>query len=185
MKKTKTIGLILLPFVLFCFFLFSTTEVKADLLGWEKATKAGETAGYDASTGVTTFSGTIGTAINAVLSLLGVFFLILMAYAGYTWLMARGEEAEVEKAQKIIMAAVIGLVIVVAAYSITTFVVPKILHRTGEGGSAAEVGASKVECCKICGWAFSITCPKKQVTEAECTELEGDYQGLVPAGECK
>ena len=141
MKKRKVISLILFYSVISCLFVFSATEVKADLLGWEKAkTAAVDKAGYSQAN-VTTFSGNIGFLIQAVLSMLGVAFLVLMAYAGYTWLMARGEEAEVEKAQKIIMAAVIGMVIVVAAYSITTFVVPKILDRTGGSGGAAEVGA--------------------------------------------
>lgn len=186
MKKTKAVSLILLYFVMFCSFLFSSAEVKADdtLLGLGRVEEAGEKAGYEPGTSDTTFSANIGFLIQAILSMLGVIFLVLMAYAGYTWLMARGEEAEVEKAQKIIMAAVIGLVIVVAAYSITTFVVPKILNKTTGGGSG-EVGGTKVECCTVCDWAFSATCAKHQVSEADCKELGGKYEGLVVAGECK
>lgn len=167
MRRVGTISLILFSFVLFCLFLFQTSEVKADLLGWDKADRAAtEFAGYEES-GSTTFSSNIGFLIQAILSMLGVIFLVLMAYAGYTWLMARGEEAEVEKAQKIIVAAVIGLVIVVAAYSITTFVVPKILNKTTGSGSESEVGALATGCCVIC----EIGDPaeyKSETTQAYC-----------------
>lgn len=63
-----------------------------------------------------------GTIIGAVLSLIGVVFFILILYGGVRWMIAQGNEAEVEKAKQIIVAAVIGLVIVLAAYAITRFV---------------------------------------------------------------
>ncbi len=69
----------------------------------------------------------VGTGIKLVLTLVGLIFLILMVYAGLLWMTARGEEAQVEKARKIIVAAVIGLVIVVSAYAITTLVMDKMV----------------------------------------------------------
>lgn len=65
----------------------------------------------------------VGTAINAALTLVGIIFLILMVYAGYLWMTARGEEAPIENAKKIVKAALIGLVLVMSAYAITFFVV--------------------------------------------------------------
>lgn len=64
----------------------------------------------------------IGQIINAVLVFLGVIFLILMIYGGYIWMTARGNEQEVEKAKNIIKNALIGLVVVLAAYAITYLV---------------------------------------------------------------
>lgn len=64
----------------------------------------------------------IGQIVQIVLSFLGVIFLILMIYAGYTWMTARGNEQEVEKAKSLIRNALIGLIIVLAAYAITAFV---------------------------------------------------------------
>lgn len=67
--------------------------------------------------------GTIaGTAINAALTLVGLIFLILMVYAGFLWMTARGEESQIEKAKGMITAAIIGLVIVLSAYAITALV---------------------------------------------------------------
>lgn len=67
----------------------------------------------------------VGTAINLVLSLVGLIFLILMVYAGILWMTARGEESQVEKAQRIIKASMIGLFVVVSAYAITFLVMSR------------------------------------------------------------
>ncbi len=64
----------------------------------------------------------VGVTLNALLGLLGLIFFILMVYAGFLWMGARGEEDKIQKAQKIIASALIGLFIVVAAYAITTLV---------------------------------------------------------------
>lgn len=61
----------------------------------------------------------IGRVIRMILTFLGVLFLILMIYGGYIWMMARGNEQEVEKAKNIIKNALIGLVVVLAAYAST------------------------------------------------------------------
>jgi len=55
-----------------------------------------------------------------------------MVYAGYLWMTARGESDQVDKAKKIIVQSIIGLVITVGAYSITAFVVPALLKRTAQ-----------------------------------------------------
>ena len=61
----------------------------------------------------------IGKVLNIATTFLGVIFLGLMIYAGYLWMLARGNEQEVERAKNIIIAAVIGLVVVLSAYAIT------------------------------------------------------------------
>ncbi len=76
-------------------------------------------AGY--STG-TTFDSIIGQVILTALSLLGIIFLILLIYAGYLWMTASGNDQQVSKAKGMIITAVIGLVIVLSAYSISYFV---------------------------------------------------------------
>ncbi|KKQ27556.1 MAG: hypothetical protein US42_C0008G0067 [Candidatus Magasanikbacteria bacterium GW2011_GWC2_37_14] len=110
------------------FSLLLCTPVLAKLnLGTGIAGQAAVKAGYEGNTSEITFSQNIGTVINAALSLVGVIFLVLMVYAGYLWMTARGSEEEITKAKGIIIAAMIGLILVVGAYSITTFVVPRIL----------------------------------------------------------
>jgi hypothetical protein len=79
-------------------------------------------------------SGMVSTIIQVVLSLLAIIFLILMFYAGYLWMMAKGNEDDVKKAKDIIVAAIIGLVIIAAAYSITYFVFQNIGGAVSGGG---------------------------------------------------
>ncbi|MBI4812330.1 hypothetical protein HY798_02705 [Candidatus Falkowbacteria bacterium] len=45
-----------------------------------------------------------------------------MIYGGYTWMTASGNEQQVEKAKGIIKNAVIGLIVVLAAYVVTAFI---------------------------------------------------------------
>lgn len=60
--------------------------------------------------------------IRYALQVVGIIFVCLMIYAGFLWMTAGGNEDNVDKAKKLIMAAVIGLAIVLASYSITYFV---------------------------------------------------------------
>lgn len=64
----------------------------------------------------------VGTVINAALTLVGLIFLVLMIYAGFLWMTARGDEGMIDKSKKIIAAAIIGLVLIMSAYAITFFV---------------------------------------------------------------
>lgn len=88
-------------------------------------------SGY-ATTGVNnnTFSETVGKIIKIVLGSLGVVFLGLTVYAGFLWMTAGGDEGKIEKAMGILKTAVVGLVIILAAYSITYFVLSKAFEFT-------------------------------------------------------
>jgi amino acid transporter len=73
---------------------------------------------------------TAGTIIGAALSFIGVIFLILMIYAGFKWMTAGGNEEETKKAKELIIAAVIGLIIVLSAYAITAYIGGKLGQTT-------------------------------------------------------
>lgn len=64
----------------------------------------------------------VGLIINAFLSLFGIIFMILILYGGYKWMLAAGREEELTKAKDIIRSAIIGLIIVMAAYAISYFI---------------------------------------------------------------
>jgi cbb3-type cytochrome oxidase subunit 3 len=82
----------------------------------------GTGAGYTPNQKALEPAGVIGQVIAILLGFLGVIFLGLMIYGGFTWMMARGNQAEVDKAKRMIESAIIGLIIVLAAYAITYFV---------------------------------------------------------------
>lgn len=116
-------------FILLSFLILYPQLVVALNLGGNVAKEAATAAGYSAQTSETTFSETLGTVVKAALSLVGVIFLILMVYAGFLWMTAHGKEDQIEQAQNIIRTAIIGLIITVGAYSITAFVLPRVLSK--------------------------------------------------------
>ena len=78
----------------------------------------------------TTLEGGISSILTSALSFLGVIFLILMIYGGILWMTARGNEKNVDQAKNVIFDAIIGLVIVAAAYAITFFVSSIFVNQT-------------------------------------------------------
>jgi phage shock protein PspC (stress-responsive transcriptional regulator) len=91
-------------------------------LGGTLSTGVAKTAGYSTNNvDQYTLSATVGRIIKIALSFVGTIFFALAVYAGFLWMTAQGNEDKVEKATKIIRTAVVGMIIVLAAYSITTF----------------------------------------------------------------
>lgn len=75
----------------------------------------------------------IGRIISAALGLLGIIFLVLIVYGGFIWMIGgrEGKENEINKAKGILRSAIIGLLIVSAAYAITDFVINSLITATG------------------------------------------------------
>ena len=105
----------------------SVTTAHAQKLGIDQVHKAGEQAGFQRAT-ETTFSENVGRAITILFSILGVLFTILIVYAGYLWMTARGNDEFVAKAKSILSTSIIGLIILLMAYSLTSFIVPRLLR---------------------------------------------------------
>ncbi len=85
----------------------------------------------------------VGNLIKTFLSVLGVLFVVLTVYAGYLWMNARGNDTQVNKAKEILTQSVIGFIIIMAAYTITHFVVAGLSKATGyQEGPAAGSGRS-------------------------------------------
>lgn len=93
--------------------------------------KAGENLGKVEGTGATDLPSDlvpfIGKLINGVLGVLGIIFVLLVLYAGYLWMTDMGEADKVKKAKALLGQSVIGLVIIVAAYAISRFVIQLIV----------------------------------------------------------
>jgi amino acid transporter len=65
--------------------------------------------------------------IQGALGFLVIIFFVLIIFAGFKWMTAGGNEETVAKAKKNIINAIIGTVIVIMAYAITTFVFNAVL----------------------------------------------------------
>lgn len=68
--------------------------------------------------------------IQWVLSVLALIALALVIYAGYIWLLSRGNEEEVKKARGILEAALFGLIVILASYGITSYVFENLMNAT-------------------------------------------------------
>jgi len=60
--------------------------------------------------------------VQALLSFLGIIFLVLLIYGGYFYLTSAGNEEKVKKGKNIIKTAIVGFVIVLSGYTLTTFI---------------------------------------------------------------
>ncbi len=68
----------------------------------------------------------IGTLINVFLSILGIIFLVLVLYAGFLWMTAAGSPDKVTKAKTLLAQAIIGMILILASFAISNFVVDAI-----------------------------------------------------------
>lgn len=96
--------------------------------------------------------------LNILFTFLGIIAVIVIMYAGWLWMTSAGEQDKVDKAKKIIIGAVIGLVVILASYSIVAFIVRQMEGVAGGGGGGgggiicAGVACGDGEVC--CGSLF-------------------------------
>ncbi len=80
----------------------------------------------------------IAKIIRAVFALLGIIFIVLVLYAGYTIMLSGGDETKVSKGKLILRNAVIGLLIMLSAFTITQFIINALADATGSGGRSGS-----------------------------------------------
>jgi cbb3-type cytochrome oxidase subunit 3 len=114
-------SIIVVLLVNFSFIFISSALAGASSFG-QGLSNTGYAIGYQ--TGSPSFSlwENIGHVLLIFISFVGVVFLALIIYGGVIWMLARGNETEVTRAKNIILYAVIGLVVVLGAYAITTLI---------------------------------------------------------------
>ncbi len=113
---------------LFAFLSFSaiptaSAQVSVDSTGLT-ATGDAVWGALDPGENIGTYVGT--RIVQPLLAIVGTLFLLLIIYAGLLWMTAGGVTARVEKAKNILVHSVVGLVIIVAAYSVTIFILESV-----------------------------------------------------------
>ena len=68
--------------------------------------------------------------IKVILGFLGIVAVVIILLGGFKWMTAAGNEDKVGEAKKLITAGIIGLVIILAAFGIATFVINNLLNAT-------------------------------------------------------
>jgi len=117
----------LLTFILFALIatpLITTATLQDDINAKNEVV---ETAALGADYEPATPQDIIVNIIRIALSLLSIIFIILIIVSGYQWMTAGGNSTAIDAAKKRIINAVIGLVIVIAAFAITEFVLDRVI----------------------------------------------------------
>ncbi len=124
----------------------------------------------------------VGQILGIVLSMIGVALFGLFLYAGIRWLIARGNEEDITKSKDIMEAAVIGMVIIFAAWGLASWV----LKNLGVGGGEVtgdHTGVLSICVCTNPDDANDFTCDES-VTKSECDSLcVGKRQDFIGGGE--
>jgi hypothetical protein len=123
----------------FSIFILGTNVVLADeSFGLNKTAESAGLVKY--GNDVPTIAGNI---IGTLLSMISVLFFVLVLYGGILWMTARGSSETTEKALNTIIAATIGIIIVIGAYALTNFVFKLGANTGGPSPSAPKV----IACC--------------------------------------
>ena len=91
---------------------------------------------------------TIAKIIRIVIGFLGIVAVGLIMYAGWIWMTSEGNEEKIEQAKKILTNAVIGLIIILSAFAIVSFIVNSLTgatsgtQPTGSGGGSGGGGVA-------------------------------------------
>lgn len=84
----------------------------------------GSTYGTFSSTGLGTTNPTVVAAqlVNVFLRVLGLLCLLLMLYAGWRWVWARGNTEEIAQSKEILRGTIIGLIVILGSYGIMQWI---------------------------------------------------------------
>lgn len=115
--------------ILFFSFGFSQQALALPAETLDFQNKVGESAGFDVKT-TKNIPALIYQIMKAGMGLLGVIFMILMIYSGVRWMTAGGRTEVIDQAQSNIRNSIIGLALVLGAYSLSIFVVKALLGVT-------------------------------------------------------
>lgn len=98
----------------------------------------GATAGFSE----TSLPVLIARIVRAAIGVTGLILVVLIIYAGFLYMTARGESDQVDKAKRILTQASIGMVIIFASFAITQFVLNGLLSGAfgGSGGGSDQSG---------------------------------------------
>lgn len=83
----------------------------------------------------------VGRVLNVSLSFVGILLLIYVLYAGFLWMSAGGDDKQVKTAKDTIMNAVIGMVLLVSAFAISSFVLTQLGGVVGDPNSGSDGGS--------------------------------------------
>lgn len=73
---------------------------------------------------------TIMLIVNILMGFLGIIAVLIVLFGGFKWMTAQGNEEQVGEAKKMIIAGIVGLAVIFAAYAIASFVIQQLVEAT-------------------------------------------------------
>lgn len=83
----------------------------------------------------------IARIIRVFLGTLGIIFTIIVLYAGFIYMTAQGDDNKVKRAKDMIKNGVIGMIICLSAFSITQFILNRLLDAAVTGSGISSISA--------------------------------------------
>lgn len=82
---------------------------------------------------------TVARIIQIALGFLGTIAVVLVIYAGFLWMTSEGNADKLKRAKDILKSAAIGLLIILSAFAIVTFIIDKLNDALGNGSGQSVV----------------------------------------------
>tara|TARA_Y100000031_G_scaffold155089_1_gene204713 strand:- start:93 stop:521 length:429 start_codon:yes stop_codon:yes gene_type:complete len=125
-----------------CLLLFSPVAIFADESEDEEQihaaqdllNKTGAAGGYNTNPEEANLTVVIAKMIRNVFALLGIVMVVYTVWAGFKWMTAAGDSGQVDEAKNMLKNAVIGMAIMLMAFSIAQFVVGSLSKSVSSSG---------------------------------------------------
>lgn len=110
------------------------SDINGNIINFAKS------SGYNTQTDYTMI---VAQIIQAALSLVGAIFLVLIIYGGFLYMTGESgsDKNRLDKAKKVIRNSLLGLVIIVLAYAITSFTA-SVMESSSKSGTTPVSGTS-------------------------------------------
>lgn len=116
MQINRKITVIFIFFLAVIFLLPHAVGAQADVFG------VNDPADYNIALGSGDLRETITNIVNIALGFLGILVTLIILYGGYIWMTSGGNAEKIDRAKRIIINAIIGLIIILSSYAIARFI---------------------------------------------------------------
>lgn len=127
----------------------------------------------------TTVNDFIPKIVTTGFATVGSIFLALMVYAGMKWMTARGNSDAIATAQGTLVNATIGIIVIIAAYTITSFITSRLIAGKTSGsdpGFEDGYGDESIGCCL---WEQKSAWGSGMMTNLQCQEWKAANPTVV------
>lgn len=92
----------------------------------------------------TNVDSAVTSIVNAIITISEIAFILLFLVGGIMYLTSTGNEEQAAKARKLIIDAIIGLIIVLAAWAISTWIIGKLTDGESDVGGSGNTSSTSI-----------------------------------------